>query len=397
MIRQFRAENYKALRKVDVDLSRLTVVVGPNGGGKTSLLEGMYLLGQLVGSGAEHVFESERYAPSAVHRAGADGPMRLGFVTQRTTLEFTSHWIGRPQTRTPSEEVADPQWSYALKANIKRRTGSSTITLRSRPPDPGSKPEDAPKLIEDYVVPLGSVELLQFDAARLAAPSYSSDELPRLEADGNGLASVLAFIRLTDLDRFKAIESALGLIVPSIRAVRFKKQKVLREEYEQELAGLHRIPRQRVIHQYTGDALLFDTTSGEGLPAAACSEGTLIVLGLLTVVLGPQQPRLILLDDIDHALHPTAQARLVDQLHGFLARFPNLQIVATSHSPFLIDHLRSEEVRITNITDDGTVTVGRLDEHDKFARWKDEMTPGEFWSMVGEKWLTQAPAAAVNE
>jgi hypothetical protein len=71
--------------------------------------------------------------------------------------------------------------------------------------------------------------------------------------------------------------------------------------------------------------------------------------------------------------------------------------VATSHSPFLIDHLRSEEVRITNITDDGTVTVGRLDEHDKFARWKDEMTPGEFWSMVGEKWLTQAPAAAVNE
>ena len=44
MITHASFRNFKALRSVDIDLQRLTVIVGPNGSGKTSILEGLELV-----------------------------------------------------------------------------------------------------------------------------------------------------------------------------------------------------------------------------------------------------------------------------------------------------------------------------------------------------------------
>src|SRR5262249_3026026 len=47
MICQVGFRNFKGLRHVDFNLDRLTVIVGPNASGKTSILEGLSLLAQL--------------------------------------------------------------------------------------------------------------------------------------------------------------------------------------------------------------------------------------------------------------------------------------------------------------------------------------------------------------
>jgi predicted ATPase len=120
------------------------------------------------------------------------------------------------------------------------------------------------------------------------------------------------------------------------------------------------------------------------------SDGTLLVLGLLTVLVGTDdRPHLILLDDLDHGLHPKAQRDLVALLRKLLEQKPEMQIVATTHSPYLLDHLSPDEVRLTTRRSDGSVACARLDEHPDFGHWKEAMTPGEFWSMVGEKWVAE--------
>ena len=42
MIKSASFRNFKSLRPVDIDLERLTVIVGPNASGKTSILEGLH-------------------------------------------------------------------------------------------------------------------------------------------------------------------------------------------------------------------------------------------------------------------------------------------------------------------------------------------------------------------
>ena len=56
----------------------------------------------------------------------------------------------------------------------------------------------------------------------------------------------------------------------------------------------------------------------------------------------PQDSKaLILIDEIDVHLHPEAQARIVPVLRDM---FPQLQIVATTHSPFIVGNLRPDEL-----------------------------------------------------
>jgi hypothetical protein len=84
---------------------------------------------------------------------------------------------------------------------------------------------------------------------------------------------------------------------------------------------------------------------------------------------------------------PLPAARLIQQQN------PELQIVATSHSPYLLDYVKAEEVLLTSLDQDGYAVVKSLTEHPEYERWKDLMAPGEFWRTVGESWVTEQQVA----
>ncbi|OWK45662.1 hypothetical protein FRUB_01993 [Fimbriiglobus ruber] len=119
----------------------------------------------------------------------------------------------------------------------------------------------------------------------------------------------------------------------------------------------------------------------------------MLVLGLLTALHAPDRPSLVLLDDLDRGLHPRAQKELISLLRGLLDTNPDLQIIATTHSPYMLDCMETNEVRMTFLRDDGATVCADLVSHPKFEKWKDEMTPGEMWSLFGEKWLVEQGAA----
>ena len=79
-------------------------------------------------------------------------------------------------------------------------------------------------------------------------------------------------------------------------------------------------------------------------------------------------------------------------LRGLLETNPHLQMIATTHSPYLLDSMHPNEVRIIVLGDDGATVCAPLSSHPQFQKWKDEMTPGEMWSLFGEKWLVEQEA-----
>jgi predicted ATP-binding protein involved in virulence len=119
------------------------------------------------------------------------------------------------------------------------------------------------------------------------------------------------------------------------------------------------------------------------------SDGTLYALGLIVKILDPQRPKTLLIDDIDHGFHPKAQTQLVELIKKLLVEFPDLQIIATSHSPYILSGLEWNEVRVLNLREDGTTEIRPLTDHPKYAKWHGTMTPGEFWSHAGEEWVSE--------
>jgi len=207
--------------------------------------------------------------------------------------------------------------------------------------------------------------LLRLEVSKLIDPGPTNDTT--MSPDGKGLHSALANTALNDPDTWQQLQADIRRIIPTIRRLRHTKKNS---------------PNQPSL-------LLFDTVGADSLLAQQVSEGTLLVLGMLAALHSESRPSLVLLDDLDRGLHPKAQKELITLLRGLLDTNPELQIVASTHSPYLLDCIGTNEVRMTFLGDDGATMCAPLTSHPQFPKWKDEMTPGEMWSLFGEKWLVE--------
>jgi predicted ATPase len=217
---------------------------------------------------------------------------------------------------------------------------------------------------------------LRLDPGQLAAPSYSDQATPKVEPSGKGLASVLADMALSQPEEFQQIQDTLKKIVRGVVRVRIGRAQI---------PGLN----------LWGHEVILDTTAAKNIPGYLTSEGTLLVLGLLTALYQKERPKVFLLDDIDRGLHPRALESLVTAIREILKLNPELQVIATSHSPYLLDYFDAKEIRMTTTKEDGSVVCAPMTSHPDFDKWKELMKPGEFWSHVGEDWV-KAFRAGVN-
>jgi predicted ATPase len=350
VIEKVSFRNFKAYRSLDVELEPFTVLVGPNASGKTTLLEG---LARLCNVGAQESGDQgvDLNSLMALHvRAyGTTAPIELG-------IEGT--WDGTGVSYRVTHDT-DVEVVRTLEPSLE----ASLLATALR-----------------------STQILRFEPRRLTEASYSEEEIPRIHGDGGGLASVLAYLKLERDEVFHEIELALKQVVPAVRRIRIERASV--EQTTLRTIALdeqhHQIPEKRSLW---GHRIVLDMRGAKGVAASDAGEGTLMALGLLTVLMGTTKPRLVLLDDIELGLHPAAQGKLIEALRKLQQRDPELQIIATSHSPFILNYLDPKEVRMTFLAENGFARCEKLTAHPEFERWKDLMSPGEFWSTVGEAWL----------
>lgn len=350
MISKVSIRNFKSLLAVDLALERFTIFVGPNASGKSSILQALNLL--CTAFRLDHPENQVGDLQQSLSRRA---------VAQIELAVEASGQAYRYRTRSPTSV---PIPTNAIRAGwdgegrgVATSLDSSEWSQWRRPPSGG--------------IPLPNSALLRLEAAKLVLPNPASDPNIMLP-DGTGLHTALASMALNDPDSWQAVQANLHQIIPNIRRLRHTKAP-----------NIH-VPA----------ALLFDTVRADSVPANQVSEGTLLVLGLLAALHAPGRPSLVLLDDLDRGLHPKAQKELVSLLRSLLKMNGELQIVATTHSPYMLDCMETNEVRMTILKDDGTTACAALSSHPEFPRWKDEMTPGEMWSLFGEKWIVHKEAPA---
>jgi predicted ATPase len=364
MIHRVAIRNFKNIRDQSIDLGRLTVFVGANSSGKTSVLDAIHLAVRAAATGEAGKVFGPRYHCDWLYTRGSQGDLAISCTTESGT--FCVSATPPPEFPPIPELLGRSEWRFEVSSQ------------NAVPPT-------------HAVRPARSLVFLHLNSAELGKPSYVDRDPPRVEHNGENLASVLAYMALFVPDQFEQIIALMREFIPQLKRIRFRKVPVVRQEKELVRFGEEAFQRQ-TRRRYLGEAMLFDFEHAENLDARTLSEGSLLLLGLLTVLLGPDRPRIVLLDDIEHGLHPLAQATLLRTIRRLMEKIPDLQILGTAHSPYLLDHLEPHEVRLMAVGDDGYAVCGRLEGHPQFERWKDEMAPGELWSLFGEKWIAEKGA-----
>lgn len=340
-----RFRNFRSIRDAELKMQDLTVLVGRNGVGKTNLLDGIFRLSLL----------SSR-KPAAVF-SGRDRPERV-----------TGRWA--PEQGFQLEALASDGWSVLYASG-------NPYEFQQRPPFQVGMP--GPRSAQRWSLaftPLGDLfggaTFLHLDARQLARRAYSLQEVPFLRHDGYGLGPVLATIAQMDRGRLERIIESVRALVPRVRDIRID-----RHEIETPSHGLQ-----------IGNVVEVEMRGVGWMPADQLSEGTLLAIGLHTVLSRPQPPSVLLLDDIDRGLHPASQRILMDQLQ--LIASHQCRIVCSSHSPYVLDPLPPEAVCVVTADQDGATHAHPLSSHPDWPEWRDSMTPADFWQYVGDEvWPVQ--------
>lgn len=111
----------------------------------------------------------------------------------------------------------------------------------------------------------------------------------------------------------------------------------------------------RVYFDVPNDELMAEDDKGHFLPSRLLSDGQRTMLAMVmdiayrAAVLNPhlgaeapaKTPGVVLIDEIDLHLHPRWQKHVLDDLRR---TFPNVQFIATTHSPFIVQSLRPGEL-----------------------------------------------------
>ena len=121
----------------------------------------------------------------------------------------------------------------------------------------------------------------------------------------------------------------------------------------------------------------------EPLPASALSEGTRIILAILTIIHQEKPPAMILLEDIDRGLHPRLFEYLAPLLRDIAVRH-DINIVATTHNPYLVDAMQDHKDSVIIVEKkDGASTLSTLASRLEGLEYEsvdpDDMPLGQLW------------------
>lgn len=135
------------------------------------------------------------------------------------------------------------------------------------------------------------------------------------------------------------------------------------------------------------NVLLFLEENGRrSTPATRLSDGTLRYLSLLAILLHPNPPPLVAIEEPELGLHPDIIPHIAELLVSASTR---MQLVVTTHSQMLVDALtdRPESVVVCSRFG-GESSLERLDA-EALKAWLDKYTLGELWSkgeLGGNRW-----------
>jgi predicted ATPase len=346
---RIEVEGFKSIRNIALDLRSLNVLIGANGAGKSNFVGLFRLLNQMI---------EGNFQTAIQQGGGADAFLHFGQKTTeriRVRLDFPPNayecvWVPTVNDAFVFQEERCCFWNAQGEIHW-RSLGRGH--MESHLPTYGSGSPNIPAYAYGA---LESWKVYHFhdtsDSARVKKLGDLNDNL-YLRPDAGNLAAFLFTMRETHRPNYEAIRDAVRLVAP------FFDDFVLRP-----------------LPQNPDKVRLEWRERGTDYPFLAhhLSDGTLRFVCLATLLLQPEPPSTVLIDEPELGLHPYAINVLASMMRS-ASQFA--QIVVSTQSVTLLDQFDPEDLLVVELRE-GATTIKRLEEGE-LSGWLEDYSLGELW------------------
>jgi len=411
MISRIEALNYKCLRYIDRHLSPFQVLVGPNASGKSTFLDVIAFLGDMLQKGAEqailldraHSFDDlvwkggdefqlsiELRLPDALqarvrkngegythcryevgvgvdrHRGGTHLVGENFFLTRNAPMP---HVV---QTIIPFPMEPEPPESIVLEKHKRTPPGSKKVVSLTEEGKAYYRSETT-----DWQFPLrpGSqktaLALVPEEEERFPVSNWAK----RVLTEGvqvlalNGLAMRQPCSPVIP-HTFRPDGSNLPMVVRELRKFEPKYQSWLNhvQTVLPDLSEIEVLERPEDRHLY----LMATYTSGIRVPSWLISDGTLRLLALTLLAYLPSADQIYLIEEPENGVHPRAMEAVFQSLSSVYSG----QVLLATHSPLILGLAKPEQIFCFARTPSGATSIVSGKEHPALKDWQGQVNLG---------------------
>ncbi|MBW7988654.1 MAG: AAA family ATPase [Planctomycetes bacterium] len=390
MIKRLRVKNFKALREIEIELTPIHVLIGPNDSGKTSVLDVLAALCRSVDHGLAQAFLGSWKDKELVWNGHSDLPVEIDVDFDDDAI--TGYGISVQFGMRDRQAVIMKEFVIGVERlelgnqaghiDLGNQSNSTFVKRHLDRPSKSHPNSDELKRVQEL---LSGVHYYRFDPSFLALPvAPDSKRRFRMEPNGFGLTLCLDEIWSFDRDRFVKLEERFKKVFPHIKSIKLIPEKAYRAPVDD--------PEQvTMLNKTDGKGLYFELKgSGQLVPASQASDGTLLVLAYLSILYLPKPPRLLLVEEPENGIHPKRLRDILEILRNLVHEQPHTQVVLTTHSPYGLDLFKPEEVTLCTKMETGEIKTTRLSDSLTVMQQLNVFTLGEIWTSEGDMKIAES-------
>ena len=411
MFKKIEALNYRCLRHVEQSLGRFHILIGPNASGKSTFLDVVRFLGDMIQPGGVEtairkrtqdwkdllwMYEGNSFElaveveipkekkPNLKNpdwntcryqvRIGQDSPNEpVGLLTENLIFSFekpskVSQRKLFPELRNKPESILKGIGKRGTKVIVNKVSGGNdnfydetgsgwdhAFKLGPQKSALGNLPEDETKFpVSTWFkrMLMDGVEFLHLDSVEMRRPSPPGVGTT-FRPDGSNLPWVVKNMKEKNPDRFKLWVEHLQTSFPDIETIETQ-------------------VRQEDRHCY----LNVRYNTGLTVPSWGLSDGTLRIFALTLFPYVPNIRGAILVEEPENGIHP----RAVETVYESLSSVYNAQVLVATHSPVLLSVAKLEEILCLARNELGATDIVSGTEHPKLKNWQRETDLGTLFA-----------------
>jgi predicted ATPase len=356
-LERIEVAGFKSIKEMALDLRPINVLIGANGAGKSNFISVFTLIQRLTEGRLRQYIATAGGANALLHHGRKRTPiLRLALAMPSRGLTY----------RLELEPSNDDSLIVADEAvpSMEQQTDdfNSLWTALSSKPAPAALPTGMDFSREDIktafarATAFSGLRVYHFHDTSVSASVKQTQELSDnavLRSDAANLAAFLYLLREKHPDHYRRIVATVRLAAPyfndfSLRPSPFNDQKILLEWTERDSDGYFN--------------------------AHALSDGTLRFICLATLMLQPELPEMIIIDEPELGLHPYAIQLLAGMVRSASQRS---QIILSTQSVTLVNQFTPEDLVIVD-RHEGASTFHRPTAEET-ASWLESYSLGELW------------------
>ncbi len=355
MLEYIKIEGFKSIKTMELELKPINVLIGSNGSGKSNFIAFFRMVHSIFNRQLQRFVIDEGKADNLLYFGRKTTESLFGkMIFTKDKKDNNAYWFRLRQTKEggliiDEEGSGYNVWkdndyqNYYTFSNLEESTIQQSSTVRDQ-------------YLKDY---LSNIQLYHFhdtsSTSKLRQECDLADNL-FLKPDGRNLPAFLYYLKMDYPKTFKRLEKTIQHVAPYIDHLLLEPSRLNKKEIE--LRWVEKSDLQSNFSAYQ------------------ISDGTLRFIALATVLMQPNPPAVIIIDEPELGLHPQAISKLAALIKSASAK---TQIIISTQSVNLVDCFDPENIIAVDRSETEKQSMFKRLEPEYLKVWIDDYSLGDLW------------------